>query len=384
MNSSFLLMMLLPFALSIVLILVLGWNQLLSWGVSGAVLLMTAMIYASAIYGSQKEATVDYEIYNGVVLSKVRYHGTYEESYDCNCKWVTKYRTDSHGKRTSYTEEVCQTCYRTHYTVKWRAETQLGDYLIDDKDELRKSVYASPDPARWLSINKGDPVSRRVPYTNYIQAVPGTLYTTVDEDYKKPFLALLPGYPEQIYDFYRLNRFVSPGFAFKDAKEWNEGISKIAGDLGTKKQVNLIVVIARTSDQRYALALQDHWDGVNKNDVVVVVGSEDGLKIDFVNILSWTKNERFRVQLQDALFDLKNVDREAFLKVIRDKISTSFERRRMVEFEYLAHSIPVPTWLLVTLSVLTVTGYAFTGYLLLSSDQARSRSLRQFFSHKST
>ena len=47
-------------------------------------MILIAIVFAAS-YGS---AVSDTEIWNGQVVSKERKHGTYEESYDCNCRTV--------------------------------------------------------------------------------------------------------------------------------------------------------------------------------------------------------------------------------------------------------------------------------------------------------
>jgi len=289
-------------------------------------MLLIAICFAVS-YGS---AVADTEIWNGQIVSKERKHGTYEESYDCNCRTVT---TGSGKNQTTSTK--CDTCYRTHYTVKWNADSTIGGFTIDSKDSTWRSVYDSPDPDRWLSIKPGDPAAKQHTYTNYVQAVPQSLYAALPGTTMDRYKAKLPKYPDQVYDFYRCDHFVQYGFAFTDAAQWNQDIALMLRDLGPKKQVNVIVNIAKTADTSYAEALRTFWEGVNKNDVVVVIGSLDGQKIEFVRILSWTKSELFKIELRDALLELGTIDRTKIMPLIQAQIAKNFERRHMAEFEYL-------------------------------------------------
>lgn len=314
-------------------------------------------IFVAIVFGAVSVGvTSDVEILNGKVIGKTRVHGTYEESYDCNCRTQTRTVGSGENQRTeSYTE--CDTCYRTHYTVKWDCQTTLGEFRIDSEDRLSRSVYETPDPHRYTIIKNGDPVAKRSGYTNYVQAVPESLFATIDGRVKQQFAHLLAPYPIDVYDFYKINRFVSPGFAFTDAAQWNEDISASLIDLGFAKQVNLIVVIAKTDDPQYTHALREHWEGANKNDVVLVIGSLDGQRIEFVDVISWTKNELFKVELIDRIRDMNIIERKQILTAVQHQITKNFERRRMREFEYLSEEIAPPAWALWTLSVFLIGVY---------------------------
>ena len=74
---------------------------------------VTAGVWQLGIYGQ----TTDTEVWTGKVTAKDRDHGSYVESYDCNCRSV------SCGK--GCTTSKCDTCYRDHYTVDWTADTTV-------------------------------------------------------------------------------------------------------------------------------------------------------------------------------------------------------------------------------------------------------------------
>ncbi len=348
MNTTLLLFLLIPAIGSAVLYTIIkGKDGLIVGGVS---FLIGCLVVGGAFALSHGAATADVEIWNGQVVDKSREHGTYEESYSCNCRQVC---TGS-GQQRSCSQQ-CDTCYRTHYTVTWACNTTVGPFEIAKKDELSKSVYNSPDPWRWQNIKKGDPVAKAHPYTNYVQAVPNALFTQYADD--KTFDALIPPYPDNVYDIYKVDHFLSPGFNFTDRQAWNDDMAMMLRDLGPRKQVNAIVVIAKTPNQRYALALQDKWEGANKNDVVLVIGSLDGRTIEWVHVISWTKRELFKVQLRDDITDLKIIDRSQIIPILQKNIADGFERRKMSEFQYLSDSIDPPTWVLVALTVLLIVGY---------------------------
>jgi hypothetical protein len=324
--------------------------------------LVVGLLVVGVVFGVSYGAAVqDVEIWSGKVISKERKHGEYEESYKCNCRSVTKTRSNG----SSYSEEECDTCYRTHYTVHWNCHTTIGSYTIDSLDRLSRSVYNAPNPHRWLIIKPNDPVSGRKFYTNYVQAVSNSLFAAADENLMNGFGPLLVEYPDKVYDFYHVDRFVSPGFSFTDAKAWNDDISKMLIDLGPAKQVNVVIAVAKTGDRAYTSALRTKWEGANKNDVVLVIGSLDGQKMEFVDVITWSKNEIFKVQLIDRIQSIGIISRPQIIEVLQSQIAKNFERRRMREFEYLKGEIdPSSTTIAVTIAILVI-GYG-AGIMLVT------------------
>lgn len=330
-----------------------------AWILAVANVVIGSIVLAIAFYGSQSAATADVEIWNGQITAKERLHGTYEKPYECRCKSVESC-TGSGKNRSCSSTRKCDTCYETRYTVNWNCTSTIGGWTIDSRDSTFRSVYSEPDPQRWSIINPGDPVSKRSSYTNYIQAVPETLFKPSSESLKAKFSALIPAYPDQVYDVYRLNRFLTPGYSTPDAAAWNNDISMMLRELGPRKQVNTIVVIAKTDDPNYEYALRDAWEGANKNDVVLIIGSKTWPQIDFVRVISWTKAELFKVELRDRVQELGTIQRAPIMSALQSQITKNFERRRMREFKYLESEIDPPSWLLITVTIVLLLGGALS------------------------
>lgn len=330
------------------------------WGVSVAI--VTACVGGS--YASQVMAL---EIHNGEVTGKEVKTGSYVRSYSCNCKQVC---SGTGTQRTCTTS--CDTCYEDRFTKDWTCSTTLGNHTIKSLDTTSRSVWATPDPERWSIIKKGDPVSAEKMYINYVQAVSDSLFAKNLQG--KTFEGMLPEYP-RVYDIYRINRFLTPGLQVPNAAEWDDKLSRSMNKLGAAKQVNLIVVAARVGDRAYADALAHHWKGANKNDVVVILGSTAWPNLSFVEVLSWSKSELFKVKLRDELFALGAADVDKVVAITSKHISDGFVRREMSEFEYLKNEITSPTWLIVTIILLQLAS-SITIIFLYKHEQNPNRYSR--------
>lgn len=303
-------------------------------------------IICGAVYGGKGYKTADTEVWNGEVTGKERIHDTYEQSYQCMCT------TDSKGNST------CQTCYETHYTVEWKAYSNIEEFRIDKLDRTSRSVYKSPDPEFYTRIQNGDPVAVTRGYRNYIKAVPESILRPAAADLKAKFAGSIPAYPLNIYNFYNLDRVVPVGVSIPDLREWNKLLAHKLKVLGPRHEANVVIVVTKFDDPDYFHALQDAWINGKKNDIVVVIGAPEFPKqASWVNVMSLATTELFTVQLRDALLELPELTAASVMDTIDKQVRANFKRRSMREFEYLDAEIDPPTWLVVTTILLIIAAY---------------------------
>jgi hypothetical protein len=192
----------------------------------------------------------------------------------------------------------------------------------------------------------GQPYAVKHAYDNYIAAADRSLFN-FDSQLKEKYRDLLPQYPLDVYDYHYINRVLPVGVSITDLTDWNYNVGLLLRNLGPSKQVNLIIVAVKSSDRNYANALRSEWLGGKKNDVIVVLGTPNYPNIEWVEIISWTDAQLFKVELRDELQDLKVVDKIKVLSIIENKIGTKFVRKHMRDFEYLKKDIQPPLWLLI-------------------------------------
>lgn len=275
----------------------------------------------------------DVQILNGEVTGKRSEKVSCSHSYSCNC-----------------TKNGCSTCYDHAYDVDWILDTTVGEVKID-----RVNRRGTKEPPRFTQALPGDPVAQRSQYTNYIKAAPNSLFNHLENTRAvKQYEGQIPSYPSSIRDYHYVDRFIAHGVSVPDASNWNLELAHTLKRLGTTKQANSVIVVTKSPSTEFATALNAAWLGGKKNDVVVVIGAPEYPKIAWVRVLSWTKNELFKVQLRDALMDLKEVRREEVLHTLKHHIEKGFERRPMADFEYLKDEIELPTWAVVLLVILSL------------------------------
>lgn len=339
-----------------------------------------AVIISMAFFIARGSKMHDTEVWNGRITEKTRKHDTYMESYSCNCKSVRSC-SGSGKNRTCSSSQVCDTCWRRHFTVKWDAHSTIGSFRIKSLDETDDYVYRSPDPQQYIDTQVGEPCARTNSYTNYIKAVPESLFRPNSGELKKTFGKMLPEYPLNIYSDWKLNRVIPVGVTVPNLKEWNQGLSEILKDLGAAKQVNAVIVIANTPDETYSYALQDHWVGGKKNDVIVVIGAPKfPERASWVRVIALTDNELFKIRLQSEIMKLESLTADEVLTAIQRNVLLLYKRKPMKDFEYLEAEIDPPMWVNVTTVCFVILAYI--GFWIFASrgmgNTYRRRTGRKF------
>lgn len=313
-----------------------------------------AALSTLVLAGSFFSATSATEILSGQVTGKTRVHGSYQRPYECRCRNVRR-------SNSSQTDRVCDTCYEDRYTVKWACQTTVGEIAVDSLDRSSRSVYLSPDPARYLAVRVGEPAAREQTYTNYVHAAGDSVVAAYGDP--AAFPGLVPAYPGKVYDLYRVDRYLTPGWADPAAPAWNAAIGDLLRERGARKQVNLVVVVAKAGDRAYAGALRAAWKGGQKNDVVVVLGVTEWPAVAWADVFSWAEDEGFNIRLRDRLTAVGAVDRDRVLAAAAAEIDATYRRRPMSDYSFLDVGAP-PTWAVLTLLAALAAGYGLAGLWL--------------------
>jgi hypothetical protein len=313
------------------------WGSEFDWREFAISVAVAALISGGVYQLGQWAQTADTEILNGEVTSKASEHVSCEHSYTCNCR-----ESCSGSGKDRSCSTTCDTCYEHSYDIDWLLKNSVDSPIKIDRVDRRGTV----EPPRYRAAKVGDPVAVTHSHTNYIKAVPESLFNHA-KAYAGTFEPLVPQYPLNIYDYHYINRVLAPSLQVADLDAWNMDVSKLLRKLGPAKQVNLVVVMAKTEDSNYQYALQHAWLGGKKNDVVVMLGVPEYPKLSWVRVMSWTDKELFKVELRDELAALEVVDRSVVLPIVAKHIEQSFVRKQMKDFEYLKSEISPSTWVIL-------------------------------------
>ena len=362
---NFILLMIVPLIIAVAVLLVFKkavtlWEFLAQLGITAAFI----GICLGVAYHSR---TTDVEIWNGQVTQRESHHVSCSHDYKCHCHDVSS----GSGKNRT-THEECDTCYEHSYDVDWSVHASTGE-TIDISREDRQGLI---EPKRWDASYPGQPFSSKHTFVNYILANPDSVLLGTKGNTEK-FKSMLPEYPANIYDYYMHNPVINMGVPNVDLNAWNWLVQEQNKVLGPAKQANIIVILVPTDDASYMLALKDKWMGGKKNDIDVVIGSQDGHKIDFADVMSWTTNTDFKVDLKNQIQDISNLDRkDDIVKAIGSTTASKFQRIHMKDMKYLMRSFQPSSesiWWTFFLSIILNLGLAFLWVRLDLGEKSDSR-----------
>lgn len=280
--------------------------------------------------------TNDTEIWSGKITD-VRHI----EEYD-TVETYTTTSTDANGNTT------IQTHTRTvhHDAENIVTTSDNGDNYVDfgiingKRKEFNDSYpNTTEELAKYYKI--GLPTSSTHYYENKIQASSSIFkHPEINKDEFK-----LPEYPEEAAEPFKINRLIGefPNHAVnsKYLDELNTYMNKMipdpekAGKKRSWKQCNLIFVNLGNQPIEAAMALEDSWEGGNKNDFIVTLGTTSTDHIDWVYPITWSESEDCKMAVTNALKDKSLLDTTQLLKTTAEIVIAKFERKQFADFSYL-------------------------------------------------
>lgn len=335
------------------------WNAEITWTELGLNIVIIAILTTATYHLGKYGATTDTEIWNGVVTNKQVVDDEYTRSYDCNC-----YESCSGSGANQSCHTVCQTCYEDHYTRSYDGHTTVGNVTFDYIDSTsRSSRDKFKPPAAYTKCRVGEPASREKNYTNYVQAVPQSLFND-NSSLAEQYADMIPTYPK-VFGFYHINRVLNVGSTVPVTvqTDLNANLSEALIKLGATKQANIIVIFTNIMDPSYRYAIENAWLGGKKNDIVVFIGTVDGKVVGWADVMTWalnSGNELFHVKMRDGLKDLP-IEATQLSLFISSTVDAHFDRPHMSDYEYLEKEIKPASWV-VGLAVF----FSIVGTLLLT------------------
>ena len=322
--------------LSLVLFKTISWKEfLIQVLVSIGVVSISVLIIYSSNVG-------DTEIWSGRVTKKDKEWTPCSHSYQCRCR--TEETCSGSGKDRSCTShEVCDTCYEHSNDWDWTVRTSNGEIIYIDRIDRQ----GANTPPRWESVQINEPTAQPHRYTSYIKAAPDSLFR--HQGLTTKYAGTLPPYPGKVYDYYNLNRLVTQGVSV-DNTPWNQGLMNINADMGSKKQVNMVVVLT-DQDPEWFYALEESWIGGKKNDAILVIGVDPTGKKRWANVMAWTLDKALESTLSREIMSQPDLDAKSTLEVFRKVVEESYKRKPMADFSYLKASIR-PTGTQYTIAII--------------------------------
>lgn len=331
---------------------------------------ITTIIYAIDL----SFKTTDTEVWSGNIESV-----NHKEEYDEWIPPVTETHTDSKGNTYTTTtpgywehhdaENIIETSDNGSFHVK----TSISG-IIKFNDS-----YPNTDKELQRYYPIGLPTSSTHRYKNKVQAS-YSIYNHKNIDIKK-YKDKLPKYPDEMVSPINVKRLIgyvpNSNKALLELNKENSYLNKNVPDPEKKgktksyKQVNIIYVNLENKPIDYAYALQDYWQGGNKNDFVIVFSmNKKDNTIKWVYPFSWAdsnKSELLKIQVRNYLLDKQNIkDFVPIEKDISKMIEKNFERKQFKDFNYL--TIPLDKCVYYALVIINILLFILYICVLIKRD----------------
>lgn len=310
--------------------------------------------------------------YRGSYVTKVIYYQAWDEevhcrhSYDCNCT------TDKDGRKS------CSTCYEHAYDVDyhpehWTKVTNTGaEYEISKQNflELQKQFGTQPyfvdmhrdyhsidGDAYYTDWNKKpetcDIVSTEHTYKNKVQASKSIFkFDVIDEKTKKTWG--LYDYPKLTWTYQSM--VLGHGVDYMTDRK----LQYLNGYYGVNKQFRMYILFFKDQSIEAAFKQRSYWEGGNKNEFVVCIGTDNLGRYKWNKCFSWMDKPDLEVRVQDWLNDDKNhkngIDLGKFADWMPKQIEQHWQRKRFRDFEYLDVEISSTqlTWIFIIVGIYNV------------------------------
>ena len=224
-------------------------------------------------------------------------------------------------------------------------------------------------PGRWGRVYIGEPTAVEHQFINYFKLATHNVVANFEDGIPG---AAVPAYPQQ-YDYYRVGKvFDVDGLLGANASTWQWLMQELNADLGSKKQVNVILMFTKQADQRYLFNVQKAWLGGKKNDVIVIVSAQPSGKINWTQIVTWSTDTSIKTSLRNDIQQIGDLSqRDAIIQAIRTDVTAHFQRVHMKDQKYLREAwMPSETtaWIMRILFLLVTVGVLLVGYYNVELD----------------
>jgi len=191
------------------------------------------------------------------------------------------------------------------------------------------------------------PVTTVHSYENRIKASDATVFNFRDLDETDIKRYALKEYPP-IQDRYKMD--VVLGDSSRDASIANKKLKYVNGKLGHSKELCAFILVFKDQPLEAAFKQEAHWKGANMNEFVVCIGIDAERNVQWCKVISWTTNERLKMDVRSMVDQQKKLDLSGFVDQLSVAL-TDFKRRDFKEFDYLTVE---PSWAAIIFCAIAV------------------------------
>lgn len=302
--------------------------------------------------------------YWGSMVSRAVYYEPWNE-------WITQtcYSTCCCDDKGNNCQQVPYDCsYELNHAAEWKVETTTGEGIgvsearykelkerfgNDKFINMHRHYYTlngDGHVSEWQADSvTAEPVTTVHTYENRVKAADQSVFHFEKVDTADIRKYSLKGYPA-IGSWYRMAAVI--GDTGRDAGIADKKLQYANGILGPKKQARIFVLVFKGQPIEAGLYQEWLWSGGNKNEFIVCIGIDAQRNVKWCKPISWTYNERLKVDVRDFVQAQGKLDLIAVAAYVQQQVDKGFQRKHFREFSYL--TVEPPTWAVILTYLLTL------------------------------
>lgn len=311
------------------------------------------------------ESDTEYWSYHAV---SVHYEEPWNEYIHKTCHYTT---CTGSGKSRTCTTHSYDCSYVQYHDAKYYIKDNGGNIHTISEHEYNKIKhswnnsnfvelnrnYHTIDGDMYVSVWKHEiknliTTQETHGYTNKVQAS-HSIYNFKEIDDEEKIKYDLFEYPE--IQSYNLTPILTHGIKIKDYQQ--QQFNAINGLLGSKKHVQVFLLIWKNKDKEVSEMQKAYWKGGNQNELIICVGLDKNNKIKWNNIFTWSEKDLVKIKIRDYLNN--QIGKKLYVKNFRENIFPVIDkhwvRKDFKEFDYLEVELTLTQVIWIFIIVILVT-----------------------------
>ena len=192
-------------------------------------------------------------------------------------------------------------------------------------------------------------ITKEGSYTNKIRASHSVFkFENITEKEKKRW---------SLYEYPEVNDYKQKVVLGKNIDALTERrLQYINGFYGPKKQFKLFVIFFKNQSMEVVNKQRSYWEGGNKNEFVVCIGTDNSGNFEWVDAFSWMSKPSLEVEVEEFISHNEDVKLKKFAKWLPEQVKANWERRDFKDFEYLQMELTETQlwWVMIILMIYNI------------------------------
>ena len=154
------------------------------------------------------------------------------------------------------------------------------------------------------------------------------------------------------------------GASGSQAQEADALLRKWNAKLGRPKQVKMFILVFGSDSTLDAGISQEHyWNGGNKNEFVLALGTDSSGKVTWAHPFSWTEVDRLKIDMREYALNQGQLNLVDLVNYMVPQVEEHFERKSFADFSYL--TVEPPGWAVALSYILTLLVNSGVSYWII-------------------